>query len=96
MIKTCSPGKYRRFQGFDNKVLTLVCKLKEISKGHQVKDEVVIVGDSMIKNIDPRGLSRKNNTLVKSYSGAKNKNIVDFVKPAEKRKVLYYIQGQMI
>ena len=26
---------------------------KEISEDHQVKDEVVIVGDSMIKNIDP-------------------------------------------
>ena len=29
--------------------------MKEISEDHQVKDEVVIVGDSMIKNIDRRG-----------------------------------------
>ena len=36
---------------------------KELSEGHQVKDEVVIVGDSMIKNIDPRGLSRKTRLL---------------------------------
>ena len=36
---------------------------KEISEDHQVKDEVVIVGDSMIKNIDPRGLSRKTRLL---------------------------------
>ena len=40
----------------------------------------------MVKNIDPRGLSRKNNTLVKSYSGATSKDIVDFVKPAARRK----------
>ena len=60
--------------------------MKEISEDHQVKDEVVIVGDSMIRNIDPRGLSRKNETLVKSYSGATSKDIVDFVKPAARRK----------
>ena len=40
----------------------------------------------MIKNIDPRGLSRKNKTLVESYSGARSKDIVDFVKPAARRK----------
>ena len=55
--------------------------MKEISEDHQVKDEVVIVGDSMIKNIDLRGLSRKN------YSGDTSKDIVDFVKPAARRKV---------
>ena len=60
--------------------------MKEISEDHQVKDEVVIVGDSMIKNIDPRGLSRKNKTLVESYSGTTSKDIVDFVKPAARRK----------
>ena len=54
--------------------------MKEISEDHQVKDEVVIVGDSMIKNSDPRGLSRKKKTLVKSYSGATSKYIVDFIK----------------
>ena len=37
--------------------------MKEISEDHQVKDEVVIIGDSMIKNIDPRGLSRKTRLL---------------------------------
>ena len=58
--------------------------MMEISEDHQVKDEVVIVGDSMIKNIDPRGLSRKNKTLVKSST---SKDIVDFVKPAARRKV---------
>ena len=30
--------------------------MKEISEDHQVKEVVVVVGDSMIKNIDPRGL----------------------------------------
>ena len=60
--------------------------MKEISEDHQVKNEVVTVVDSMIKNIDPRGLSRKSKTLVKSYSGATSKDIVDFVKPAARRK----------
>ena len=55
--------------------------MKEISEDHQVKDEVVIVGDSMIKNIEPKGLSRKDKTLVKS-SGATSKDVVNFVKPA--------------
>ena len=59
----------------------------EISEDQQVKDKDVKVGDSVIKNIDPRELSRKYKTLVKSYSGATNKDIVDFVKPAARRKV---------
>ena len=36
-----------------------------------VEDQVVIVGDPIVKNIDPRGLSKKCKTLVKSYSGAR-------------------------
>ena len=60
--------------------------MKEISEDHHVKDETVIVGDSMIKNINPRGLTRKNTTLVKNYSGATSKDMVDFVKPAARRK----------
>ena len=44
--------------------------MKKIFEDHQVKDEVVTVRDSMIKNIDPRGLLRINKALVKSYSGA--------------------------
>ena len=40
----------------------------------------------MMKNIDPRGLSRKDKTLVKSYSSARSKDTVDFVKPAARRK----------
>ena len=73
--------------------------MKEISEDHPVKAEVLIVGDSMTKNIDPRALSRKNKTIVRSYSGATSKDTVDLVKPAARRKqkvLLYYIQGQMI
>ena len=67
--------------------------MKEISKDHQVKDEVVTAGDSMIKDIDPRGLSRINKTLVKSYSGATSKDIVVFVKPAAGRKGIILHSG---
>ena len=59
--------------------------MKETSEDHQVKDEVVIVGDSMIKNIDLRGLSRKNKTIVQSCSGATSKDIVDFVKQTRRK-----------
>ena len=52
----------------------------------QARNEVIIVGDSIIKNIDPRGLSRRNKTSVKSYSGATSQDMIDFVKPAARRR----------
>ena len=51
-----------------------------------VEDQVVIVGDSIVKNIDPRGLSKKSKTLVKSYSGARCEDMLDFVKPVARRR----------
>ena len=51
-----------------------------------VEDQVVIVGDSIVKNIDPRGLSKKSKTLVKSYSGARCEDMLDFVKPIARRR----------
>ena len=44
------------------------------------------MGDSIIKNIDPRGLSRRNRTSVKSYSGDTSRDMIDFVKPAARRR----------
>ena len=51
-----------------------------------VEDHVVIIGDSIVKNIDPRGLSKKSKTLVNSYSGARCENMLDFVKPVARRR----------
>ena len=53
---------------------------------NQARDEVIVVGDSIIKNIDPRGLSRRNKTSVKSYSGATSQDMIDFAKPAAQRR----------
>ena len=51
-----------------------------------IEDQVVIVGDSIVKNIDPRGLSKKSKTLVKRYSGARCEDMLDFVKPIAQRR----------
>ena len=45
-----------------------------------------MVGDSIVKSIDPRGLSKKCKSLVKSYSGARCEDMLDFVKPVARRR----------
>ena len=51
-----------------------------------VEDQVVIVGDSIVKHMDPKGLSKKCKTLVKSYSGARCEDMLDFLKPFARRR----------
>ena len=55
-------GEKSRYSSYDNIQIAdedRQTHMKEISEDHQVKDEVVIVGDSMIKNIDSRENSQE-------------------------------------
>ena len=56
------------------------------SRNHKVKT-TVIVGDSMIKNLQGWRLSNANNhVVVKSFSGATTSDIEDYLKPIVRRE----------
>ena len=50
------------------------------------KDTVLIVGDSMISNINENTLSRRYQTKVRSFQRSKIKDLRDFIKPLLKKK----------
>ena len=50
------------------------------------KDIVLIVGDSMISNIDENTLSRRYQTKVRSFQGSTIKDLHDYIKPLLKKK----------
>ena len=50
------------------------------------KTTVEIIGDSMLNNIHPRGLSKHGNVKVLNHSGATSEDIKDHINPSIKRK----------
>ena len=46
----------------------------------------MIIGDSMLNNIDPKGLGNKHQVKVCSYSGPTTKGMIDFIKPTIRKK----------
>ena len=50
------------------------------------KDTVLIVGDSMISNINENTLSRRYQTKVRSFQGSTIKDLHDYIKPLLKKK----------
>ena len=57
-------------------------------KDHKQSETTLITGDSMLKNINPRGLVKKTNTIVRTFRGAtvtkleENIGFIERVKPA--------------
>ena len=49
------------------------------------KKEVVIIGDSIIKDINGRGLSKDKNVKVRSHPGATTLDLIDYVKPSVRK-----------
>ena len=45
------------------------------------KKNIVVVGDSIINNIDAKGLCRNHNVEVRSYGGATTRDMVVHIKP---------------
>ena len=50
------------------------------------KKNIVIVGDSIINNIDAKGLGRNHNIKVRSYGGATTRDMVDHIEPSLRSK----------
>ena len=51
-----------------------------------VKKSVVIIGDSIINGIEPKGLSKGNSVKVTAHPGASSRDIVDHIRPVARQK----------
>ena len=54
--------------------------------GSAVKKEVFIIGDSMIKYVNGREVSRNNPVKVRSHPGATTNDFIDYVLPTVRQK----------
>ena len=59
---------------------------EEINKKSNKTPVVEIIGDSILNNIAPHGISRKGNVAVSNHSGATSEDIIDKIKPIIKKK----------
>ena len=50
------------------------------------KQEIVIIGDSIIKHVNGREVSRNNIVKVRSHPGATTEDLIDYVKPSVRKK----------
>ena len=64
---------------------TKVCNKKESNKPPIIKKSILFV-DSMLNNIDPKGLAKKHQVKVLSYGGSTTKDMIDFIKPTIHKK----------
>ena len=59
---------------------------RQSTKTSVVKKEVFIIGDSMIKYVNGRGVSRNDSVKVRSYLGATTDDFIDYVRPTVRKK----------
>ena len=50
------------------------------------KKEIIIVGDSMIKHVNGREVSRDNSVKIRCHPGATTDDIIDYVRPTARKK----------
>ena len=46
-------------------------------KTHHKKKKAIVIGDSMVNNINERGLSKSNKVLIKNFPGTTSEKILD-------------------
>ena len=51
------------------------------------KKEIIIVGDSMIKHVNGREVSRDNSVKIRCHPGATTDDIIDYVRPTVRKKL---------
>ena len=56
-----------------------------IEKQATVKKSIKIIGDSIISNIDPRGLGKMHAVKVLPHSGSTTEDMIDYIKPSAKK-----------
>ena len=66
-------------------------------KNHDIKDRkdtkplVIIVGDSIIKDLNGRMMSQKNNVKIHCFPGSTTEDMTDFAKPLLKKNPSHFI-----
>ena len=66
-------------------------------KNHDIKDRkdtkplVIVAGDSIIKDLNGRMMSRKNNVKIHCFPGSTTEDMTDFVKPLLKKNPRHFI-----
>ena len=66
-------------------------------KNHDIKDRkdtkplVIVAGDSIIKDLNGRMMSRKNNVKIHCFPGSTTEDMTDFVKPLLKKNPSHFI-----
>ena len=65
---------------------TTECDEKSKSSGSTEKKRIVIIGDSMVNNIQENGLNKQHHVQIKRHGGATTLDVKDFIKPIVRRK----------
>ena len=60
--------------------------INSTSKNSTSKKEIMIVGDSMIKHVNGREVSRGDSVKIRCHSGATTNDIIDYVRPTARKK----------
>ena len=63
---------------------------KNSDKTHHKKKKAIVIGDSMVKNTNKRGLSKSTKVLVKNFLGATSEKILEEMDKIIKEKPIYY------
>ena len=71
---------------------------KKSDKTNHEKKKAIVIGDSMVNNINERGLSKSNKVLVKSFPGATSEKILQEMYEIIKEKLdsIIFTQQPMI
>ena len=67
-------------------VQTTECDEKSKGSGSTEKKRIVIIGDSMVNNIQENGLNKHHHVQIKRHGGATTLDVKDFIKPIVRRK----------
>ena len=66
-------------------------KNHDIKDGKDIKPLVIVAGDSIIKDLNGRMMSRKNNVKIHCFPGSTTEDMTDFVKPLLKKNPSHFI-----
>ena len=50
------------------------------------KKDIVIIGDSIIKYVNSREISRSSSVKIRSHPGATTEDLIDYVRPTARKK----------
>ena len=57
----------------------------EVRGNKTPKKDIIIIGDSMIKNVNDREISRSSSVKIRSHPGATTEDLIDYVRPTARK-----------